>query len=148
MVVTPLSALSLCEGNPPATGGFPKGPVMRSFDVPFHVRMNKLLNKQPRGRWIEMFWRSFNVPVMYNDSVSITGELGPTIRARFLSIAEQGLSEWVETLHVQHLPLTKTLLSHREKMGPGHVDLNQKYIGGSFIKRCKFWIFCKRDNLK
>ena len=41
----------------------PKGPVMRCFDDPFGVSLNDL-PKQPRGRWTEMAWRSFDVIVM------------------------------------------------------------------------------------
>ena len=41
-----------------------KGPVMRSFGVSFNVSLNKLLNKQSRGRWIEKSWLSFDVTVM------------------------------------------------------------------------------------
>ena len=38
--------LSLCEGNPPGTGGFPpQRPVTRSFDVFFDLRLNKRLSK-------------------------------------------------------------------------------------------------------
>ena len=45
------------------TGAFPqKGSIILSFDVPFAVNLNKLRNKQPRGRCTEMSWRSFNVP--------------------------------------------------------------------------------------
>ena len=43
--------LALCEGNPPATGGFPsQRPVTRSFDVFFDLRLNKRLSIQSR-RW-------------------------------------------------------------------------------------------------
>ena len=39
--------LTLCEGNPPVTGGFPsQRPVTRSFDVFFDPRLNKRLSKQ------------------------------------------------------------------------------------------------------
>ena len=46
--------LALCEGNPLVTGGFPsQRPVTRSFDVFFHLRLNKRLSKQSRRRWFE-----------------------------------------------------------------------------------------------
>ena len=46
--------LVLCEGNPPATGGFPsKGPVTGSFDVFVDLRLNKRLSKQSRRRWFD-----------------------------------------------------------------------------------------------
>ena len=32
-----------------------KGPVMRSFDVPYEVSQNKLPNNQSRGTWIDVF---------------------------------------------------------------------------------------------
>ena len=47
--------LSLCEGNPPATGGFPsQRSVTRSFGVFFDLHLNKWLSKQWRRRWFEM----------------------------------------------------------------------------------------------
>ena len=43
---------SLSVRDPPITGGFPsQGPVTRSFDVFFHLRLNKRLHKQSRRRW-------------------------------------------------------------------------------------------------
>ena len=44
-----------------------KGPVMRGFDISLGVSLNKLPNKQSRGGWIDMSWRSFDVPVMHDD---------------------------------------------------------------------------------
>ena len=46
--------MSLCEGNPSVTGGFPsQRPVKRSFDVLFDLRLNKRLSTQSRCRWFE-----------------------------------------------------------------------------------------------
>ena len=51
--------LALCAENSPATGEFPsQRPVMRSFDVFFDLRLNKLLSKQSRGRLFETLLRS------------------------------------------------------------------------------------------
>ena len=51
--------LALCEGNPPATGGFPsQRPVTRSFDVFFNLRLNKCLGKQSIRRRFETPSRS------------------------------------------------------------------------------------------
>ena len=53
------SLLSLCEGNPPATGLFPsQWPVTRSPDVFFDARLNKRLSKQSRCRWFKTPWCS------------------------------------------------------------------------------------------
>ena len=57
--------LSLFEGNPPVTDGFPsQRPVMRSFAVFFGLRLKKTLSKQSRGRWCETLscslWRHCN----------------------------------------------------------------------------------------
>ena len=42
--------LALCEVNPPVTVGFPsQSPVMRSFDVFFDLRLNKLLRGNSRA---------------------------------------------------------------------------------------------------
>ena len=58
--------LSLCEGNPPVTGGLPsQRPMTRSFDVSFNLRQKKRLSKQSRRRWFETpsssLWRYCNV---------------------------------------------------------------------------------------
>ena len=57
--------LSLCEGNPPVTGGFPsQRPVRRSFDVFFDRRLHKRLSIQSRRWWFEIpsqsLWRHRN----------------------------------------------------------------------------------------
>ena len=47
--------LALCEGNSPATGGFPSHrPVTWSCDVFFGLRLIKRLSNQSRRRWFEM----------------------------------------------------------------------------------------------
>ena len=43
-----------------------KRPVVQSFDVSFDASLNTLLNKQSRGRWIEISWCLFDVIVMWN----------------------------------------------------------------------------------
>ena len=68
--------LSLCEGNPPVTDGFPsQRPVTWSFDVFFHLHPNKRLNNQSRCRWFEWplcsLWRHCDVH-LYKDSDIIT----------------------------------------------------------------------------
>ena len=54
-----LHCIALCEGNPPTSHWWIllmliKGPVMQSFDISLEVSLNKLLNKELRGRWIKM----------------------------------------------------------------------------------------------
>ena len=61
--------LALCAGNSPATGEFPsQRPVTRSFDVFFHLHLNKSLSKQSCGWWSETLsdplWRYCNVLVV------------------------------------------------------------------------------------
>ena len=58
--------LTLCDGNPLVTGGFPpQRQVTRRFDVFFGMRLNKRLNKQSRRRWFQTpshsLWRHCNV---------------------------------------------------------------------------------------
>ena len=60
--------LSICAGNSPVpvTGEFPaQRPVTRSFDVFFHLCLNKRLSKQSWGWWLETpsrpLWRCCNV---------------------------------------------------------------------------------------
>ena len=46
--------LAICAGNSPVPGEFhTQRPVTRSFDVPFDLRLNKRLSKQPWGWWFE-----------------------------------------------------------------------------------------------
>ena len=58
--------LAICAGNLPVTGEFPsQRRVSRSFDVFFHLRLNKRLSKQLWGWWFETpsrpLWRHCNV---------------------------------------------------------------------------------------
>ena len=62
--------LALCAGNSPVADEFPaQSPVTRSFDVFFHLRMNKRLSKQPWGWWLETpsgpLWRHCNAMRVY-----------------------------------------------------------------------------------
>ena len=51
--------LDLCEGNSPITGEFPsRRPVTRSFDVFFHLCLNKRKCKQSWSWWFETPSRS------------------------------------------------------------------------------------------
>ena len=57
--------LAICAGNSPVPGEFPaQRPVRRSFDVFFHLRLNKQLCKQSWGWWFETLsrplWRNCN----------------------------------------------------------------------------------------
>ena len=68
------SLLALCAGNSPVTGEFPsQRPVMRGFDVFFHLCLNKRLSKQSWGWWFETpshsLWRHCNVVVFCSDEV-------------------------------------------------------------------------------
>ena len=58
--------LAICAGNLPVPGEFPaQRPMTRSFDVFFHLRLNKRLSKQSQGWWFEMLpcplWCDSNV---------------------------------------------------------------------------------------
>ena len=61
--------LALCVGNSPVPGEFPsQRPVTQSFDVFFHLGLNKRLSKQSWGCWFEMtswsLWRHCNASAM------------------------------------------------------------------------------------
>ena len=62
----PFSALlAICPGNSPVTGEFPtQRPVTGSFDVFFHLHLNKRFSKQSWGWWFETLshalWRHCN----------------------------------------------------------------------------------------
>ena len=73
---------SVNTGNSPVTGEFPShGPVTRSFDVFFDLRLNKRLSKQSRRWWFETpsltLWRHVNV-VPNSDPVirAVVGSFG------------------------------------------------------------------------
>ena len=73
----------LCAVNPPVTGEFPsQRPVTRSFDVFFHIRLNKRLSKQSWGWWFETLsrtlWRH------YNDTLSFWCHIPGVYNARWL----------------------------------------------------------------
>ena len=60
-----IALLTLCAGNSPVTGEFPtQKPVTRSFDIFFHLRLNKRLSKQSWDWWFERtscsLWRHCN----------------------------------------------------------------------------------------
>ena len=63
--------LAICAENSPVTGKFPaQRPVTRSFDVFFHLRLNKRLSKLRWGWWYETqsrpLWRHWNeTPLSY-----------------------------------------------------------------------------------
>ena len=57
--------LALCAGNSAGTVEFPsKVSVTQSFDIFFHLRLNKRLSKQSQGWWFETpsypLWRHCN----------------------------------------------------------------------------------------
>ena len=67
--------LVLFEGNSPVTGEFPsQGPVTRTFDVFFDLRLNKRLSKPSRRRWFETpsrsLWRHCNVSNIFQGWLS------------------------------------------------------------------------------
>ena len=72
--------LTLCEGKPPVSGGFPSRRLVTwSFDVFFDLRLNKRLSKQSRRHWNETppssLWRHCNelpdtVSAMGNDNLT------------------------------------------------------------------------------
>ena len=73
--------LDLCEGNSPVNGEFPSQrpvtrTVTRSFDVFFHVCLNKRLNKQSWGWWFETpsrsLWRHCNEPPFWLWTIFVT----------------------------------------------------------------------------
>ena len=56
--------LTLCEGNPPVTGGFPHKSQWRGALMSFYLRLNKWLSKESRRQWFEApscsLWRHCN----------------------------------------------------------------------------------------
>ena len=64
--------LVLCKGNHRSPMG--KGTIMRNFDVSYVVSTNNMLNKQSICRWFDTPWRSCNVTVMGNHTVTLTNQ--------------------------------------------------------------------------
>ena len=67
-----------CTGNSPVTGEFPaQRPVTRSFDVFFHLSLNKQLklSKQSQGRWFETpscpLWHHCNGIIIFSFGVAV-----------------------------------------------------------------------------
>ena len=59
------AVVAICAGNSPVPGELPtQRPVTRSFDVFFHLRLNKRLSKQSWGWWFDTpsrpLWRHCN----------------------------------------------------------------------------------------
>ena len=58
------SVLSLCEGNPPVTDGFPsQRPMTWNFDVFFDMLLNKWFSKQSRRMCLRRHIANYNVTV-------------------------------------------------------------------------------------
>ena len=73
--------LALCAGNSPVPVNFPaQRPVTRSFDVFFHLRLNKRLSKQPWGWWFETagwsLWRHRN-----DYTMSVLRTITPSVKS-------------------------------------------------------------------
>ena len=78
--------LAICAGNSSVTGEFPaQGPVPRSFDVFFDLRLNKRLIKWSWGRWFETpyrpLWRHYydQLKVLSTEMLSSRNKLEPTL---------------------------------------------------------------------
>ena len=68
--------LAICAGNSPVTGEFPtQRPVMRSFDVFFDLRLNKLLNKNHEAGDLTRHRAHYDVFVMTGESFKNAYEL-------------------------------------------------------------------------
>ena len=77
--------LAFCAGNSPVTGWLPTPrPVTRSFDVFFHLRLNKRLSKQPRGWWFKTppwpLWRQCNVHIPLRTTIASSWLLSGAIQ--------------------------------------------------------------------
>ena len=79
--------LTICAGNSPGTGAKAQRPVTRSFDVCFHLRVNKRLSKQSWGWWFETpsrpLWRHTNeICIPWNNPNNIHEICEQIIRVR------------------------------------------------------------------
>ena len=97
--------LTLCEGNPPVTGGFPsQSPVTQNF-VFFDARLNKRWNIQSRRPWFETPWHTLwrqsvvaRVPV-WEAGENLLGVLVVSLvplAPRLLVLVYQHLSSWYQ----------------------------------------------------
>ena len=103
--------LALCAGKSLVTGEFPsQRPVKRSFDVFFHMCLNKRLSKQSWGWWFETpspsLWRHRNEDPYAKKTVSfrlIQPELWRHGMEAFFAL----LVLWEEQFSGHRIPLTK-----------------------------------------
>ena len=85
------STLLAIYGNSPVIGEFPsQRPVKVSFDVFFDLCLNKRLNKQSWGWWVEMLlcplWRHYNGPPVsedHNSPSSLTSTSAVVLQSAF-----------------------------------------------------------------
>ena len=94
--------MAICAGNSPVAGEFPiQRPVTRSFDVFFHLCLNKRLSKQSRGWWFETpshpLWRRFNEPMICHVQ-SISGHSIPELRILDLVIYKKTSPALIDTI--------------------------------------------------
>ena len=97
------AVLAICVGNSPVTGEFPTQRLaMRSFDVFFDLRLNKLLSKQLWGWWFEMLscslWRHCNACVWGNQSSEINNIAGFYTLNWRTSRYDSGQGTWTDVI--------------------------------------------------
>ena len=94
--------LAHCEGNSPVIGEFPsQGPVMRSFDIFFDLRLIKRLSKQWWHRWFETpsrpLWRHYNESwVQLNILEDETQTISPV---KYVLMDRVSNTEWEVLMH-------------------------------------------------
>ena len=122
--------LSICVGNSPVTGEFPsQRPVTRSFDVFFHLRLNKRLSKQWWGWWFETasrpLWRHCNGMIQRSVVMSTDKSGIPSLRAHVALVTTTGIIKWA-AYHTAHATTTITWTRDVSRL---HVQL----VAGSTI---------------
>ena len=135
--------LAIYAGNSPVTDEFPaQGPVTRSFDVFFDLRLNKRLSKQSWGWWFETLsrslWRHCNAT---RDSSNITSHgavvIHPNRRMELIYSkrpeSEERSKDSTEAAQNAHRAINPrnescTTRSHSKKNGEGRAESEGEYF--------------------
>ena len=148
--------LSLCEGNPLVTGGFPsQRPVTRSFDVFFDHLHKRLRTKQSRLWWFESLsrslWRHCNAfprlvlcvekPIINLSAHKLSSAIGSPTAAFHHGLVKDGLAAgWLLAGHMRFSTrlTTQHLIAFMTWRNANYSEFLQLY----FIEMCciNVWI--------
>ena len=141
--------LALCVGNSPVTGEFPsQRPVTRSFDVFFHLCLNKRLSKQSWDWWFEtpscslydvivmMFHRSGTILLKSSFLLQVGSKI--TVNAANIVLFST-ITHSVETSHY-FLPIHRWHINHlRTELHRGNMKVYLYLISAFGIRTARIY---------